>query len=147
MIIVSSASDGLNKYKTQFIDGFAKRVGPQKQGISFAIVLEPDSLGNAVTNLGVPFCATATPIYEDGIAYAISKLQYPHVALYMDAAHGGWLGWDDGLPQAAAEFGKVVKLANSKYKKGSKIRGFSTDISNYVSYIAPSQAFSTRSDL
>lgn len=38
-----------------------------------------------------PFCATASPVYEEGIAYAISKLQFPNVHLYIDVSHGGWL--------------------------------------------------------
>jgi cellulose 1,4-beta-cellobiosidase len=87
----------------------------------------------------VPFCANATPVYEEGIAYAISQLQFPHVALYIDAAHGGWLGWDGNLEPAAQEFAKVVKLAGT-FKKGSKIRGFSTDVSNYNPYIADPRA-------
>jgi cellulose 1,4-beta-cellobiosidase len=95
--------------------------------LTFAVVLEPDSLGNAITNQNVPFCAGASPIYEEGIAYAIATLQAENVHLYIDAAHGGWLGWDDGLPQAAAEFKKVVDLAQT-FKNGSTIRGFATDV-------------------
>ena len=92
-----SAADGLNKYKTLFIDPYAAALA-KATDLQFAVVLEPDSLGNAVTNQGIPFCANATAVYEAGIAYAISKLQFKHVALYIDAAHGGWLGWNDNLP-------------------------------------------------
>lgn len=93
----SSADGGLEKYKTEFVDKFAKAVSSAPD-LTFAIVLEPDSLGNVITNQAIPTCATATPIYEEGIAYAISKLQFPNVSLYIDAAHGGWLGWADNLP-------------------------------------------------
>jgi cellulose 1,4-beta-cellobiosidase len=60
---LSIAKDGLNLYKKEFIDAYAKAVSSAPD-LDFAIVLEPDSLGNAITNQGVPFCATATPVYE-----------------------------------------------------------------------------------
>ena len=87
---LSLADDGLNKYKKLFIDPYAAALA-KASDLEFSIVLEPDSLGNAVTNQGVPFCANATPAYEEGIAYAISKLQFKNVALYIDAAHGGYV--------------------------------------------------------
>lgn len=93
----SSANGGLEKYKTQFVDKFAQAVSSAPD-LTFAIVVEPDSLGNVITNQAIPFCASASPVYEEGIAYAISKLQFPNVSLYIDAAHGGWLGWADNLP-------------------------------------------------
>jgi len=97
----SSAADGavgaLNKYKHQFIDAYAAALS-KAPDLTFAIILEPDSLGNVITNQNIPFCTNATPIYEAGIAYAIAKLQQPNVYLYIDAAHGGWLGWDGNLP-------------------------------------------------
>lgn len=93
----SVANDGLNKYKHLFVDAYAAAVA-KAPDLSFAIILEPDSLGNVITNQNVPLCAGATAAYEEGIAYAIAKLQLPGVALYLDAAHGGWLGWDSNLP-------------------------------------------------
>lgn len=94
---LSSDKNGLELYKTEFIKPYAEKVSAASD-LTFAIVLEPDSLGNAVTNQGIEFCAKATPTYEEGIAYAIANLQFPNVHLYMDAAHGGWLGWNDNLP-------------------------------------------------
>ena len=126
---LSSDKDGLNIYKKEFVDVYARHLSAA-QDMDFAIVLEPDSLGNAVTNQGVPFCAKATPIYEEGIAYAISKLQSPHIHLYMDAAHGGWLGWAYNLKPTAEIFDKVVDMAK-KLNPASKIRGYSTNVSNY----------------
>jgi cellulose 1,4-beta-cellobiosidase len=93
----SSAKNGLELYKSRFVDGYARRVKAASD-LTFAIILEPDSLGNVITNQGTPFCANASGVYEEGIAYAISQLQAPNIALYIDAAHGGWLGWDDNLP-------------------------------------------------
>jgi len=124
----------LERYKKEFVDPFAKAV-QKGSDLTFAIVLEPDSLGNVVTNQGIPKCATAGPVYEEGIAYAISQLQKKNVALYVDAAHGGWLGWDGNLEPAAQEFAKVVQMAQNLTKKAT-IRGFSINVSNYNPYLA-----------
>ncbi|KAK5679236.1 hypothetical protein LTS10_008051 [Elasticomyces elasticus] len=128
------AANGLERYKSDFVDPFAKAV-QKGSDLTFAIVLEPDSLGNVVTNQGIPKCATAGPVYEEGIAYAISQLQKKNVALYVDAAHGGWLGWDGNLEPAAKEFAKVVQMAQNLTKKAT-IRGFSINVSNYNPYLA-----------
>jgi cellulose 1,4-beta-cellobiosidase len=123
------ASPPANYPKKEFIDPYAKLVSSATD-LDFAIVLEPDSLGNTITNTGVPFCANAAPVYEAGIAYAIAKLQFPNVALYMDAAHGGWLGWADNLKPTAQLFRKVVDMAK-KINPAAKVRGYSTNVSNY----------------
>lgn len=109
---LSSDKGGLELYKNEFIKPYAEKVSAAKD-LTFAIVLEPDSLGNAVTNQGNEFCAKATPVYEEGIAYAIANLQFPNVHLYIDAAHGGWLGWDDNLP-----LGKIPKVRHVMPGKG-----------------------------
>jgi cellulose 1,4-beta-cellobiosidase len=93
----SSAANGLELYKTTFVEPYAAKVKAASD-LTFAIILEPDSLGNVITNQGTPFCAGASSVYEEGIAFAISQLQAEHISLYVDAAHGGWLGWDDNLP-------------------------------------------------
>eukprot|EP00660_Eupelagonema_oceanica_P001452 gene1452-16132_t len=41
----------------------------------------------------------------------------------MDAAHGGWLGWDDNLNK----FAKLVAAMNIH----DKLRGFTTNVANY----------------
>lgn len=127
----SSADDGLNKYKTTFVDPYAAALASATD-LTFAIVVEPDAVGNIVTNQAIAFCANATPVYEAGIAYAISELQMDHVALYLDAAHGGWLGWPATLPEAAAELAKIIGMA-AALKPKAKVRGFSTNVSGFVS--------------
>ncbi|KAK4185597.1 endo-beta-1,4-glucanase [Podospora australis] len=128
-----SSQNGLQRYKDEFVKPYAEKVAAASD-LTFAIVLEPDSLGNLVTNLGIEQCANAAEVYRDGIAHAISQLQHDHVHLYIDAAHGGWLGWDGNLPLAAAEFAEVLKRANADTAEGAKqkkIRGFATNVSNY----------------
>lgn len=128
---LSSADGGLEIYKNEFITPYAEKVAAATD-LTFAIVLEPDSLGNLVTNMGVEFCANAADTYKEGIAYAISSLQFDNVNLYIDAAHGGWLGWDDNLEPAAKIFAEVVQKAGNN----TKIRGFSTNVSNYNPFLA-----------
>ncbi|RYP35762.1 hypothetical protein DL768_010967 [Monosporascus sp. mg162] len=122
---------GLERYKTDYIAPYAEKVSAATD-LTFAIVLEPDSLANLVTNLAIEACAGAAPLYEEGIAHAISSLQFDNVHLYLDAAHGGWLGWDDNLAPTAEIFAKVVARAGNS----TKIRGFSTNVSNYNPYSA-----------
>ncbi|KAH6663053.1 1, 4-beta cellobiohydrolase [Halenospora varia] len=148
---LSSAKNGLEIYKHKFVDPYAALL-KNARDLTFAVILEPDSLGNVITNQGVPFCQNASAIYEEGIAYAIAKLQASNIALYLDAAHGGWLGWSDNLPLAAKEFAKVVNLAATVLnttaipnprnisRPGPSIRGFATDVSNFNPYIGNPRA-------
>ncbi|KAK1980221.1 endoglucanase-6B [Colletotrichum cereale] len=131
----SSDNNGLQLYKETYIKPYAEKLAAARD-LTFAVVLEPDSLANLVTNLNVPLCAKAQPAYEDGIAHAIASLQYDHVSLYLDAANGGWLGWDDNLGPSAKIFGKVVRKAGNN----TKIRGFSTNVSNFNPFHANPRA-------
>ncbi|RPA81014.1 cellobiohydrolase [Ascobolus immersus RN42] len=127
------ADDGWNKYKA-YIDRIAKilKTKGNKKGLEFSIVIEPDSLGNLVTNLSVEKCQGAKEVYQDGIAYALKNLQQKNLHLYIDAAHSNWLGWPANLEPSAKLFKEVVRRAG----KNVKIRGFATNVSNYNAYKA-----------
>lgn len=128
---LDSTQNGLQRYKDEFLKPYVAKVSAASD-LEFAIVLEPDSLGNLVTNMAVPLCARAAPVYTEGIAQAIAALQQKNVHLYIDAAHGGWLGWADNLPLAAAEFAKAVNRAKEiSGNNATTVRGFSTNVSNY----------------
>lgn len=129
------ADDGLNKYKA-YIDAVAAEFSTKEaRDLQFSLVLEPDSLGNLVTNMNVPKCAGAAEAYKEGISYAIAKLQRENIALYLDAAHGGWLGWNDNLAPSAAVFAEVLKGAQV-ITPGAKVRGLAINVSNYNQYVA-----------
>src|SRR5262252_2497983 len=113
-------------YQTQFIDVIAAAFAAHPSQ-KVAVVLEPDSLPNLVTNLEVPTCAAAEQIYRRGIAYAITKLSMPNVYIYLDAAHAGWLGWPKNLPKAVNLFKEVITTAGG----ADRIRGFAVNVSNY----------------
>jgi cellulose 1,4-beta-cellobiosidase len=132
---LKTAQDGLRRYKEEYIAPYAAKLAAATD-LTFAIVLEPDSLANLVTNMEIPGCAAAAPTYREGIAHAIFTLQYPHVHLYLDAAHGGWLGWDPNMPAAAKVFAEVLAIATKNGTREAKIRGFATNVSNYNAFDA-----------
>ena len=113
-------------YQNQFIDVIAAAFAAHPSQ-KIAVVLEPDSLPNLVTNAEVPTCAAAEQIYRRGIAYAITKLSLPNVYIYLDAAHAGWLGWPKNLPRAVNLFKEVLATAGG----ADRIRGFAVNVSNY----------------
>lgn len=87
-------SKGLAKYKI-YTDNVVK-VLKQFPTIQIVAILEPDSLPNLATNLGVkPHCTQTTKVgYIEGVKYALKQLAtVPNIDIYIDSAHGGWLGW------------------------------------------------------
>jgi cellulose 1,4-beta-cellobiosidase len=123
---LSVEDNGEARYKTEFVDAIARqlRARPEQRVV---LVLEPDSLANLATNMEVPKCAASAKAYKDSIAYAITTLSTPNVYIYLDAAHGGWLGWDSNRPKIAQIFKEVLTSAGG----AEKIRGFALNVSNY----------------
>jgi cellulose 1,4-beta-cellobiosidase len=122
------ANGGEKRYQKEFIDKIAAAFkGHAKQRI--VAILEPDSLPNIATNLSVSKCAAAEQTYRHSVAYAVKTLSMPHVALYLDAAHAGWLGWSKNREKIAKIFSEVLAEAGGP----DKIRGFATNVSNYDS--------------
>ncbi len=118
--------DGERRYREEYIDVLAQHL-KQYPELKVAIVLEPDSLPNLVTNLGVRKCAVSQQIYKASVAYAIAQLSLPNVALYVDAAHGGWLGWEGNRRRMVQIFKQVLDMAGGP----ERVRGFATNVSNY----------------
>jgi cellulose 1,4-beta-cellobiosidase len=123
---LAAASGGEARYQRDFIDVIAAqfKAHPNQRIVA---ILEPDSLANLATNLDKPTCAAAADIYHRGVAYAIAKLSLPNVFIYVDAAHGGWLGWGQNRPKIATIFRNVLTAAGG----ADRIRGFALNISNY----------------
>jgi len=120
---------GLNIYETQYIDPIVKLFVKYQNIVPIVAIIEPDSLPNLATNMGDPHCgnsATQTA-YKTGINYAVTQIAQnaPQVTMYVDAAHGGWLGWQNNM-QA---FVQIIQGLNIiQY-----IRGFSDNVANYQS--------------
>eukprot|EP01012_Entosiphon_sulcatum_P031952 TRINITY_DN40680_c0_g1_i1.p1 TRINITY_DN40680_c0_g1~~TRINITY_DN40680_c0_g1_i1.p1 ORF type:complete len:423 (+),score=79.55 TRINITY_DN40680_c0_g1_i1:35-1303(+) len=118
---------GLQKYQSQYIDPLAALLAQYQDKVPIVTVIEPDSLPNLATNQADPHCgnsATSTA-YKVGIPYAVNQISQkaPNVAIYVDAAHGGWLGWQNNIQQ-------YVQLLHD-LGIATKIRGFSTNVANY----------------
>jgi cellulose 1,4-beta-cellobiosidase len=120
---------GLTTYQTQYTSPLVQIMGQSKySGLRIVAIVEPDSLPNITTNSNVQTCASATPFYEAGVAYALDHLHaISNVYTYVDAAHAGWLGWPNNSSGAVNEF---VKVANMTVAKFASIDGFITDTAN-----------------
>ena len=102
--------------------------------VAFALLIEPDSLPNLVTNADKTACSNSASGYRDGVAYAIKNLNLPNVVMYLDAGHGGWLGWDANLKPGAAELAKAYKAGGSP----KQLRGFATNTAGWNAwYVNP----------
>ncbi len=118
---------GEQRYRAEFIDRISAEFArhPDQR---IAVILEPDSLPNLVTNLSIPRCALSQHVYKSAVAYAISKLSLPNVFLYLDSAHAGWLGWDGHRARMVDVVKDVLIMAGGL----DRIRGFATNVSNYT---------------
>ncbi|KAH8088871.1 cellulose 1,4-beta-cellobiosidase [Aureococcus anophagefferens] len=117
----------LDEYKTTYVDPFAAILAEFEGVVPVALILEPDSLPNFATNLDDPRCGNigTKNAYELGIAYAVEALKAaaPSAHIYLDAGHGGWLGWEDNLESFAST---VASLGVE-----DQLRGFATNTANY----------------
>lgn len=98
------ADGGLERYQDEYVGPFAEKV-LGADDLQFAIVVEPDAVGNMVTGGDVELCSEAAEPQRDAIAYAIQQLQGDHVHLYLDASNGGWLGSED--TRASGKFSSI----------------------------------------
>jgi len=117
-------SQGLTEYKTQYIDKIVAVVKKYPK-VPTVTVIEPDSLPNLVTNGGNARCKASVTSYKEGIKYAVEQYakHTPHVYMYVDAAHGGWLGWEQNLRGFVSIINEIGILPS--------IRGFATNVANY----------------
>ncbi|WP_324606673.1 glycoside hydrolase family 6 protein [Kitasatospora azatica] len=126
---IPATAAGLTQYESQYIDPIATLLGNSKySNLRISTIIEPDSLPNAVTNQSKPACATATPYYETGVEYTLTKLHaIPNVYTYLDVGHSGWLGWSSNMGPAAQEFAKVAKATPAGF---ASVDGFVSDTAN-----------------
>ncbi len=120
------AKDGEKRYASEVVDPIAAAftAHPSQRAI---VVVEPDSLANIATNGSVPKCAASEHAYRASIAYAVRAFALPNVAVYLDAAHSGWIGWDGNREKIAKVFAEVLADAGG----ADKVRGFAINVSGY----------------
>ena len=80
-----------------------------------------------MTNADKEACKDSASGYREGVAYALKNLNLPNVVMYIDAGHGGWLGWDDNLKPGAKELAQVYKDAGSP----KQVRGIATNVAGW----------------
>jgi cellulose 1,4-beta-cellobiosidase len=131
----------ISTYKTQYIDPIVQ-ILKANPNTAFGLVIEPDSLPNLVTNADLSTCKESASGYRDGVAYAIKNLNLPNVVMYLDAGHGGWLGWNDNLSPGAKELAQAYKNGGSP----SQLRGFATNVAGWNSFDASPGEFSKATD-
>ena len=129
------AQGGMARYKAEYIDVIRSIMAqPKYANLRIALIIEPDSLPNLVTNLNTPECAEANGPggYREGIRYAVSQLSsLPNTYLYIDAAHSGWLGWPNN-------FDGFLQVMDSTFLPSQggpgydKIHGLITNTANYT---------------
>lgn len=125
------ANNGLNRYKTEYIDVIYGIVSQAKYAnLRIVAVIEPDSLPNLITNLSFPKCAEAnsTGAYVQGVQYAISRIRsISNTYAYIDVAHAAWLGW----PSNFDPFVTLIKNLGAGITGGNgKIDGFISNTAN-----------------
>merc|ERR1719517_62922 len=118
---------GINEYNTEYVDPFVDVLVEYKGKVPVVIVFEPASLPNFATNLGVANCAATETrnAYAQGASYALTELaEKTDATIYVDAAHGGWLGWHNNMIKFMDELRGLTVPWN-------KIRGFSVNVAGY----------------
>ncbi|KAH6974438.1 1, 4-beta cellobiohydrolase [Ilyonectria sp. MPI-CAGE-AT-0026] len=118
-------NDGANKYKNYI--NTIKTILQSYSDIRIILVIEPDSLANLVTNMNVAKCSKAHDAYLTLTNYAVTTLNLPNVAMYLDAGHAGWLGWPANQGPAAQLYAGIYKDAG----KPAALRGLATNVANY----------------
>ncbi|OUM67452.1 family 6 glycoside hydrolase, partial [Piromyces sp. E2] len=119
----------LGKYK-EWIDEirgyFAAHEGP------IVAIVEPDAMGNMVSQNDNPVCQEAFETQMEALVYAITNLNLPNVGVYMDLAQVGWLGWGGNMRFL------IPILQDLLNKVGTGVlRGFSSNISNNQPLVKP----------
>lgn len=123
---LNTGNGGVARYRGEYIDRIASAFA-KFPDLRIVAMMEPDSLPNLATNMHMARCQVAAPIYREGVVYAIRALAMPHVSMYLDVAHGGWLGWDDNRAKVAQIFSEVLTTAGGSHL----IRGFASNVANY----------------
>jgi len=125
---------GLTEYKQTYIDPFVDVVKAYDGKVPIVLVIEPDSLPNMITNMRdsrpdeFRGCHDETKAaYMEGITYAVNRFSETDAVMYLDAGHGGWLGWANSNDDQTGRFAALIRQMNI----AGRLRGFATNVANY----------------
>jgi cellulose 1,4-beta-cellobiosidase len=138
-----SCEEGIQEYKSEYVDPMYAVLQKYQNDVEIVLIIEPDSLPNLATNLSDYHCGNSATqaSYKKGIEYTINKFKDLNVTMYLDAAHGGWLGWEDNIVA-------FVNLLSGMQFDIHSLRGFSTNVANYqpLGKMCPWDGSATRND-
>ncbi|KAG4434385.1 1,4-beta-D-glucan cellobiohydrolase cel6c [Cadophora sp. M221] len=134
-------SGELSRYQKEYIDPIVAAI-KAAPNVAIALLIEPDSLPNLVTNANLTTCKASASDYKAGVAYALKNLNLPNVAMYIDAGHGGWLGWDANLQPGADMLTSVYKTAGSP----KQVFGIATNVAGWNAWQKSPGEFESASD-
>lgn len=137
-----ASAEGMRTYKRDYIDRIVGILADEAYaGLRIVAVIEIDSLPNLVTNLSEPSCqdvSNSSPYgYTEGVRYALTQLDtLANVHSYVDAAHSGWLGWDDNFRDGINFLADAIAGQNHAGETPAPgweaVNGFITNTSNYT---------------
>lgn len=131
----NNCKDGLKEYRETYIDPFVEVVKKFDGRVPIVLVIEPDSLPNMITNMAGSVspgehrgCSDETKFaYMNGITHTVNAFAETDASMYLDAGHGGWLGWANKEDDKPAKFVGLIKEMGVH----TKMRGFATNVANY----------------
>ncbi|KAK3347212.1 exoglucanase-6A [Lasiosphaeria hispida] len=127
-------------YRKEFINPLATLL-TSHPSTAFALILEPETLPIMVLNSDLSTCKPLATSYRTNVAYALQTLNLPNVVIYLDAGHGGNLGWESNLAPAASELAAVYSAAG----RPSQLRGFAVNIGGWNAWdLSPGEFDTTR---
>ncbi|KAK4172883.1 1, 4-beta cellobiohydrolase [Triangularia setosa] len=128
------------EHKRNYVDPLVSIISAHPS-TAFALIVEPFTLSAFIKPDGRKL-SMAEEIYHESIPYALRSLgNLPNAILYLDAGHGGLLGWVQTLPQAASNISAAYKAAGSP----PQFRGIAINIHNYNAWdLSPGEFATTR---
>jgi cellulose 1,4-beta-cellobiosidase len=136
-------ADEIDRYQSEYIDPIAEIMSDSKYAdLRIVTIIEIDSLPNLITNVGDRETATeacdemkSNGNYVKGIQYALNKLHaMSNVYTYIDAAHHGWIGWEDNFGATAQLMASTAKGTTAGVKS---VDGFISNTANYSALDEP----------
>jgi len=123
---------GIQNYTQNYIDPIADLFSSYPD-LTIVAIIEPDAIPNLATNLNAtlyPKCAQGEIAYKTCISYAVEQFySLYNVYTYLDAAHGGWIGWGNYNAYANVTY-QILSLVVTDNPLQS-IQGFTTNVANY----------------
>eukprot|EP00931_Biecheleriopsis_adriatica_P037660 TRINITY_DN215_c0_g1_i6.p1 TRINITY_DN215_c0_g1~~TRINITY_DN215_c0_g1_i6.p1 ORF type:complete len:545 (-),score=124.36 TRINITY_DN215_c0_g1_i6:375-2009(-) len=122
-----TCSAGVQEYLEEYIKPIADVLKEYAGKVPIVLIIEPDSLPNLSTNQADPRCGNEATksAYTKGVGEAVKMLAAadPSATIYLDAGHGGWLGWKNNMQ----DYVKTIDSLDIAHL----IRGFATNVAGY----------------